>query len=119
MAKKRSISELEADLEETDRRIAQLKDELEEERNLTHKLAEQVRDTNDMIDQWIQAFDMVPNESGVWKWSRDFVQGEEWFERYRTLVRKWNRLVPDYNATTSSSCTRQAGRCAASWTIPA
>jgi hypothetical protein len=97
MAKR--IIELQADLDERDRRIAELKDELEEERDLTHRLAEQVRDCNDLIDNWIQAFEMVPDESGGWQWSSDFAQGGEWFDKYQSLVRKWNRLVPDYNAT--------------------
>jgi hypothetical protein len=81
-----------------DRRIAELKAELAEERDLTYRLAEQVRDSNDTLDNWIQAFDMVQDEDGVWIWSGAFVEGIEWLHKYRALVTKWNKFVGKYNA---------------------
>jgi chromosome segregation ATPase len=66
--------ELEDDLKERDRRISDLKTELEEERDLTHRLAEQVSDCNNMVDNWIQVFEIVPNEEGVWTWRSSFAE---------------------------------------------
>jgi hypothetical protein len=51
-----------------------------------------------MVDQWKQAFDMVQDADGSWMWSRSFVEGDEWFEKYRALVRDWNKFVGEYNA---------------------
>jgi hypothetical protein len=96
MAKR--ICDLEAELRQRDERVAELKAELEEERDLTARLAEQVRDVGDMIETWIQAFDMVQNENGIWVWSTSFVEGDAWFEKYQVLVRKWNKFFGDYNA---------------------
>ena len=93
------IGELEDAIKERDRRIADLKAELEEERDLTHRLAEHVEDCNDMIDSWIQAFEMVQNEEGVWTWRSSFAEGEEWQERWSKLVDQVNKFVPVFNAT--------------------
>jgi hypothetical protein len=51
-----------------------------------------------VIDEWIQAFEMVPDEKGVWRWRASFAEGDEWFVRYDALLRKWNKFVPEYNA---------------------
>lgn len=89
---------LEDALGERDRRIADLKAELEQERDLIHRLSEQVKDANDLIDRWIQGFEMVLNERGLWDWNSDTVGGYEWAERWSKLVREWNKFVPEYNA---------------------
>lgn len=93
-----SKRELEDALRERDRRIADLKAELEQERDLIHRLSEQVKDANDLIDRWIQGFEMVPDEKGMWVWSTGTVEGIEWAERWSKLVREWNKFVPEYNA---------------------
>ena len=98
MAQSKRIAEFEDDLKERDRRISDLKAELEEERYLTHRLSEHVKDANDLIDQWTQAFEMVPYEEGVWVWSTGIVEGVEWYDRWSKLVRDWNKFVPEYNA---------------------
>jgi Helix-turn-helix domain of resolvase len=95
---KPTIAMLQADLEERYRRIAELKDELEQERDLTYRLAEQVRDSNDTIDSWIQAFDMVQSEEGAWVWKESFAEGQEWLVKYVELQRKWNKHVELFNA---------------------
>jgi hypothetical protein len=95
---KPTVTKLQADLAECDRRIAELKHELEQERDLTYRLAEQVRDSNDTLDNWIQAFDMVQNEEGVWVWSNSFVEGHEWLHKYVELQREWNKYVALFNA---------------------
>ena len=96
----RRISELEDDIKERDRRIAELKDELERERDLAYQLGEHVKDADNMIDLWIQGFGMVLNDKGMWDWSTDadFIVGFKWFEKYKALLRDWNKFVPDYNA---------------------
>ena len=92
------VAELEDALKERDRRIADLKRDLDKERDLVHRMHEHVRDAHDMVGQWKQAFDMVPEENGVWGWRASFVEGDEWFAKYDALLKKWNRFVPEYNA---------------------
>jgi hypothetical protein len=93
------VAELEDELKERDRRINDLKAEVAQLEDLVTRQAEAVEDCENQIDHWIQAFDMVQNEDGVWVWSGNYVEGQEWFEKYRALLKDWNKFVPDYNAT--------------------
>jgi hypothetical protein len=93
-----NIADLEDELRQRDRRISELKGELESERDLTHQMAEQIQGYEDTIEAWKHCFEMVPNEAGVWQWSADYTCGVEWFEKYKSLLREWNRFVPQYNA---------------------
>jgi hypothetical protein len=95
---KSRIADLEDELRQRDRRISELKGELESERDLTHRLAEQVQASSDTIEAWKHCFEMVPNEEGVWEWQHAFAQGREWYEKYKLLLREWNQFVPQYNA---------------------
>jgi hypothetical protein len=92
------VADLEDQLKERDRRLADLKRDLDVERDLTQRLDEHLRDASDMIEQWKQAFDMVLNEEGLWVWDSSFAQGEQWLQKYQALLREWNAFVPDYNA---------------------
>src|SRR5664279_2423348 len=82
------IAELEDQLKEAERRIAELRQERDDARDLVQRQAE----------RWIEAFDMSLNEEGDWVWQRAFVQGEEWYHKYVDLLKKWNKLIPKYNA---------------------
>jgi hypothetical protein len=95
---KSCIADLEDELRQRDRRISELKGELESERDLTHQMTEQIQAYEDTIEAWKHCFEMVPNEEGVWQWSADYTCGVEWFEKYQALKAKWNKFVPEYNA---------------------
>ena len=104
MARKRKttshdqVAKLEDELKQRDRRIADLKRDLDKANDLVVRQDEHLRDASDMIDRWKQAFDMVQNDEGTWEWDRSFVEGDEWFAKYQAIVHDWNRFVPDYNA---------------------
>jgi hypothetical protein len=95
---KSRIAELEDEIRQRDRRLSEVKDEMESERDLAHRLAEQVQESSDTIEAWKHCFEMVPNEEGVWEWQQAFAQGREWFEKYKSLLREWNKFVPEYNS---------------------
>jgi Helix-turn-helix domain of resolvase len=92
------IAELEDEVKQCDRRIADLKRDLDKERDLVVRLDEHLRDASETMDAWKQAFDMVQNEEGVWEWSRSFVEGDDWAEKYGALLKEWNRFVPEFNS---------------------
>ena len=103
MARKRKtpspdrIAELEDELKQRDRRIADLKRDLDKERDLVTRLAEHLRDAVDTVDVLKQAFEMEQNDKGEWVWKQSFVEGEEWFEKYVALLKEWNQMVSEYN----------------------
>jgi hypothetical protein len=91
------IATLEDTLKERDRRINELKAYVTKLEDVTTRAAECMQDCESMIDTWIQAFDMVQDEEGRWRWNGDFIDGHEWFEKHRELLKEWNRFVPEYN----------------------
>ena len=103
------IAELEDELKQRDRRIADLKADLAKAEDLIVRQDGHVRSCIDEIDNWIQAFEMVQDEDGAWQWNGSFVQGDEWFKKYKDLQREWNKFVPDYNAIVTAS-PRNVGR---------
>jgi Helix-turn-helix domain of resolvase len=68
-----------------------------------------VQDSSDLIDSWIEAFDMHLNPDGVWEWRASFAEGHEWFGKYAALAKQWNQIVPEYNAVVAPR-RRNVGR---------
>ena len=91
------IAELEDKLKQRDRRIADLRRDLDKERDLVTRLNEHLRDAVDTVDVLKQAFEMEQNDKGEWVWKQSFVEGEEWFEKYVALLKEWNQMVSEYN----------------------
>jgi hypothetical protein len=92
------ITALEDELKQRDRRIQELKADAVKLEDLIARQSDHIRDCADQIDRWIQAFDMVQDEDGLWNWSGDFVGGEEWFRKYKNILKDWNHFVPEWNA---------------------
>lgn len=93
----------------TDRRIAELRDEIDEGRALQKRLEEQVEEFNQLIEQWCEGFDMVVADDGGWTCAPWIDAKLKQSEDYRALVAKWNCFVSDYN-TTVADRHRNVGR---------
>ena len=108
---KARIEELEADLQARDGRIKELKAEQREAHDLVDQMREQVEDSNTMVESWIEAFDMVEDEDGMWTWGPGIKALHDNHARlqdqHQKLLRKWNKLVGDYNSTVAP---RERGR---------
>ena len=91
------IAELEDELKQRDRRIDELKRELDDARDLIRRLEEHVEDRSGIIDGWVEAFEMVL-EGDEWSWGPFIDRHNETVGKYAALVRKWNKFVPEYNA---------------------
>ena len=68
--------------------------------DLVDKMREQVEDAGNMIDRWIEVFDIIQDDKGVWQ----FRQRELW-EKHATLrddhnklITRWNKFAARYNA---------------------
>ena len=71
------IAELEDALKEKERRLQELKADLDKANDLIERHREHVQDSSDLIDSWIEAFDMHLNAEGVWEWRASFAEGHE------------------------------------------
>ncbi len=85
MTDEQHIAELEDQLKEAERRIAELRQERDDARDLVQRQAEHVHDCRNQTEHWIEAFNMSLDEDGVWGWQPSFVLGEQWRHKYLDL----------------------------------
>jgi hypothetical protein len=94
----RRIGELEDKVKQRERTILELRLEAEKARVLISELRAHVQDANDLIDSWIEAFDMELGDDGLWGFGRWNANYDALHEAYKSLLQKWNTFVPQYNA---------------------
>jgi hypothetical protein len=106
---KPTIAELQDELKARDRRIEELRGEIDELRDLNKRMEEQVEDASRLVEQWVEAFEMEQSDDGAWK-AGAFMDGTiKLREEYDALLREWNRFVPQYNAVVAPR-QRNVGR---------
>jgi DNA-binding CsgD family transcriptional regulator len=86
-------------LAEKERRIQELKSDLDKANDLIQRQDEHIQDFTDVIERWKEAFGMALNDKGLLTWDPFVAKAESWRDRYNDLLRKWNRFVGEYNAT--------------------
>jgi hypothetical protein len=94
----RGVEDLRDALKQKDRRIAEMWDEIDEQRDLIERLREHVDDWHQAFETLKEAFGMVLDDNGMWTWKESFVDGGEWAIKYSTIVRDWNKNVAEFNA---------------------
>lgn len=94
----RRIGELEDELKAANKRISELKAERDEEGKTISKMIDAVRDAEDQIDRWIEAFDMTQNEKGDYDLAEYEKQLDAMTDKYADLRNRWNKFVGRYNA---------------------
>lgn len=109
MPRARSKAELEDDLKERDRRIADLKAELEETRDLAQRQDEQLQDVEAVFEGWKEAFEMTVGDDGLWSFPQFIATANQYHDKYVALLKNWNKFVPEYNAAVSVN-KRNVGR---------
>jgi hypothetical protein len=76
--KKRSAGELDDLLKQRDRTILDLRQEAEGREALVAELREHMQDAHELINSWIEAFDMELGDNGLWKYGRWVADHEAW-----------------------------------------
>jgi hypothetical protein len=90
------IARLEDELKQRDRRIAELREEVDKLRDLIHRFEEHADDYANSIEQWKEAFGMEATGTG-WTWAPFWRGYDELLTAHNDLVRRWNRVVPMLN----------------------
>jgi len=96
-------AELRAEVERLSEQVKELRGELSKAHDLVYEMREQVEDSNALIDNWIEVFDMEQGEDGVWLF--DSQQRKLWqdhaalHEAHQKLIRQWNKFIGEYNST--------------------
>jgi hypothetical protein len=95
-------TDLKREIELRDKRIAELREEIDQLRALVRRAEEEVRDDmENLIEHWIALGDMHQNEDGLYVWDNDatgWAKAVEWRDKYVKVVREWNKYVGEYNA---------------------
>jgi hypothetical protein len=95
----RRIGELEDALKERDRRIEELREERDKQAELITRMRAQLEECGAQIERWKEAFNMVPNDQGVWEWGDDLIEDrDKWFTKFQEVRALWNKNVADFNA---------------------
>jgi len=82
------IHELEDGLKEAERRVAEMRAERDEARDLVQRMEEHVEDADATIEQWKDAFAMELDDNGLWAFSDN-------------LMKRYDSLLDDHNAQTN------------------
>jgi DNA-binding CsgD family transcriptional regulator len=95
---KRRVGELEDMLKQRDRTILELRQEAEKAQALIAEMREHVQDADDVVEGWCEAFGLEMGDDERWHWRAWVATVDALHEDYVSLVRRWNALVPKYNA---------------------
>jgi hypothetical protein len=97
---RRTVAELEDELKQRDRRIEELRSEVDEQRDLARRMEEHLVDAHNVIERWKEAFGMAQTESGGWTWEPFWEEHNKLVDDYNDLVRDWNKHLPLINGRT-------------------
>ena len=97
MAEKQTIGALQDEIKHRDRRIEDLRREIDELRDLVRRMEEVMNDCCSTLESWKETFDMTETESGTWTWKPFWDEHEEVIDDYNELVREWNKALPLIN----------------------
>jgi hypothetical protein len=89
--------ELQDEIKHRDKRIEELRQEVDEQRDLIRRLREHAEDYDNCIERWAEAFGMVMTDDGMWTWEPFWKEHNELVDDYNDLVRRWNKFLPLIN----------------------
>jgi hypothetical protein len=75
-------------------RIAELREEIDEQRDLIQRLREHAEEYVIVIESWKEAFGMTITDNGAWTWEPYWKERQELIDQYNALVRDWNKYLP-------------------------
>ena len=97
-----TVPEHQEELRRANEKLKELRLEQSKAHELVDEMREHVEESNELIDSWIEVFKMELDDDGKWQWNSDLTEAWETVVRVAEerdeVLRKWNRLVPKYNA---------------------
>lgn len=97
------IAELEHAVQHRESQLKEAREDRDNALELVGQMREQLEQSNDLIENWIEVFELQQDSAGVWIFDPN--QAALWEahdrlqEEHRLLIRDWNRFVRRYNAT--------------------
>ena len=100
----------EAEIASLKERLADARREKDDALELVSDMRESLDASSEMIDSWIDVFEMEQDERGVWMFDQQrsiWDAYEQLLADHSKLVREWNKFVPRFNASVDP---KDAGR---------
>ena len=94
---RQTVADLERELQLRDERIHELKDEIDETRDLLRRMEEHVQEGDEEFEHFITVFDMEEDADGMWRWSKFFDEHYALEDRHDDLITRYNKLVHRFN----------------------
>lgn len=94
----------EAEIAYLKERLAEARREKDEALDLLNEMRESLQQSSDVIDSWIEVFEMQQDERGVWIYDSQqslWQEHDDLLKEHARLTRDWNKFVARYNATIS------------------
>ena len=87
------IGELQDEIKQRDRRIAELRIEIDEGRDLIRRMGEAVEEASHVTERWAEAFGMEMVAAGGWSWKPFWENYKDVIDKHNSLVREWNKYL--------------------------
>jgi hypothetical protein len=87
------IAELEDELKVRDRRVAELRSEIDEVEHSRQRLREACEEMVALTESWCEAFGMEMTAEGKWTWKPFWNEHAKLVNDYNALVRDWNKHI--------------------------
>jgi hypothetical protein len=91
------ITDLEREVRLKDERIAELKDEIDEGRELIRRMEEHVQERDEYLERFITTFGMELSDDNKWTWGPFINEHNALVDNYNDLIVRYNKLVRDFN----------------------
>jgi hypothetical protein len=91
------IADLERELRLRDERIGELKDEIDESRELVREMEEHAQEHDEYLEMFITTFGLTLNDEGKWGNGEFITSYNALVAQYEDLRGRYNKLVRDFN----------------------
>jgi hypothetical protein len=94
---KRRIGALKDEIKHRDRRIEELRREIDEQRDLIQRLSEHAEDYANCLESWKETFGLEMTEDGSWTNAPFWKEHWQTIDDYNKIVQDWNKCLPLIN----------------------
>jgi hypothetical protein len=91
------IGTLKDEIKHRDRRIEELRREIDEDRDLIKRMREHAEHYVNCLESWKEAYGLGQTENGGWSNAPFLKEHDDLVAKYNELVREWNKYLPLIN----------------------
>jgi hypothetical protein len=94
---KQRIADLELELQRKDERIGELRDEVDQGRELVRRMEEHIQERDEYLESFVSTFGMELGDDNCWRWTPFITAHNELVDKFNDLIERYNKVVRDFN----------------------